>query len=133
MCIACMYSCGNFTLTYSCIQDAHGAEQSDPVADHARFVGGEEIPHPQQSAPTSCYPQPTVKQPRPNPRNAQYEKVDSNPSNAQSSRQAKKGGVVYAELGSRPANAPPVLPPDTRVHYMTVNQRPAPKDTVSIS
>ena len=40
--------------------------------------------------------------------------------------QSKKDGdgVVYAELKSRPANAP---------HYMTVMERPTPKETVSIT
>ena len=58
----------------------------------------------------------------------------SHPSNARSSPQAKKYGVEYAELGDRPANAPPVLPPDVGVHYTTVSQRPViPKDMGSIT
>ena len=74
-----------------------------------------------------------MKRPGPKPGDAQYEKMDSHPSNAQSNPQSKKNGVVYAELGSRPANAPVVLTPAISVQYVIVNTRPIiPKDMVSI-
>ena len=112
--------------THSCLQDSHGTRDIFPNASHTTFVGGEETPYSHQSAPTSSYGYPAMNWLEPRPGDNQYEKLNSHPSNAPSSPQCKKDSVVYAELGSRPANAPPVLPLDTSVHYMTVKKSPTP-------
>ena len=124
---SCRKTCQVVMDTHSRLQDSHGAEGSGPDAYHATFVNGEETPYSHLSAPTSCYGYPAMKWlEQTKPGDAQYEKLNSHPSNAQSSLQGKKDGVTYAELGSRPANAPPVLPLDTSVHYMTVKKSPTP-------
>ena len=125
------------------MQDSHGAEESGPDADLPTVGGGEEtLPSAHTRTPSHTYS--SLKRPEPKPTDT-YEVVQPIPLNTQSSpfelvgekvehMQSKKDSVMYAELGSRPANAPPVLPPDTRVHYTTVKKKPLiPKDTVSIS
>ena len=120
-------TCGNFQLAHSGVLGSLGNEENEAVPDHVPVVGPEGPQHSKQFA--AAYS--TVKQPRPP---AQYEKSNSHSSNAQSSPQAKKDSVVYAELGSRPANAPPVLPPNTRVQYTTMKKEPLiSKDTVSVT
>ena len=122
------------------MQGSHGHEVSGPDIDQTTSVLGEETPLSAQT-PSSTYS--FVEQPGPKARDT-YEHVLPQPSKAQSSPfkldgkkaervQSKKGGVECAELGSRPANAPVVLPPDTSVHYTSVRKEPMPKDTVSMN
>ena len=133
------------SFSHFCLQDSCGTEGSRPDSvDLITFSEGGDLPHPLPSPAPSFTFSPEKKQPKPNTGVFQYETVHPQPSIAQSSPhqlggkkaehiQSRKGGVVYAELGRRPANAPVVLPPAISVHYMSVRKEPMPKDKVSMN
>ena len=122
--ITVVVSCQVIMDAYSCMQDSHGTERSGPAIPVAV---NEETTH---LALTPSHAYSSVEQPRSKPADA-YENTHPLPLSGQSSPfeldgemvehkhvQSKEDGVVYA---------------DPSVHYMTVMERPTPKDMVRIN
>ena len=110
-----------------CIQDLH-------VPETGAYGSGEGTPNSLRTPTPTPSNHSCPSQSVPEPGKVQYKDVVPRPSNALPSQskdmESKKGPVVYAELGAKPASAPAILPPDRPVQYMTLKS--ATNDMVSM-